>query len=151
MRKPLTLLLLIAMVSVACNPIDKKIYWKNGKLKKEGQVFNGKANGLWKFYYETGEKQSETYYKEEVRHGHTVHYWPNGIKKGEGDYFNGELHGKWTVFHDNGKMERQGEMKNGKENGIWKVWDENGQLTIEVAYNDGEIVSQTYFGQPFNK
>jgi hypothetical protein len=27
--------------------MDQKIYWENGNLKKEGQVYNDKATGLW--------------------------------------------------------------------------------------------------------
>ena len=95
----------IAVFLIACDlsSMDKKFYWDNGKLKKEGRVVSGKAEGLWAYYYESGEKQSETYFKNDTRHGHTIHYWPNGTKKGEGDYVDGELHGKWTAWHENGQ------------------------------------------------
>jgi len=142
--KTTTFLLTIGLLTVSCNPMDKKTYWDNGNLKKEGQVYNGKATGLWMFYYESGEKQSETHYRDEVRHGHTIHYWQNGRKKGEGDYVDGQLHGKWTAFHENGQIEREGDMKNGKENGIWKVWNKHGQQTIEAEYKYGELIYEKY-------
>jgi hypothetical protein len=119
--------------------MDKEFHWENGKLKKEGCVTKGKAEGLWVYYYESGEKQSETNFKSDVRHGHTVHYWPNGQKKGEGDYLEGDLDGEWTAWYENGQKEREGRLQHGKEVGPWRMWDSTGNLVGEYEYLDGRL------------
>ncbi len=119
--------------------MDKKFYWDNGKLKEQGRVMNGKAEGRWTYYYESGEKQSETNFIDDVRHGYTVHYWPNGLKKDEGVYLDGKLQGKWTAWFENGQKEREGNLEQGKETAMWYTWDRTGQKTGDYYYGNGQL------------
>ena len=38
-------------------------YYKNGQIKQEGKIKNGKNNGLWKGYYEDGRLMEEGNFK----------------------------------------------------------------------------------------
>jgi antitoxin component YwqK of YwqJK toxin-antitoxin module len=119
-------------------------YWKffspDSVLVKEGENRGDKSEALWKFYYETGELKSETFFIDGVRNGDAKYYWPNGEVQGVGTFKNGELDGLWTAWYDNGQIERQGLMRMGKEEGEWKKWYRNGQLQMTAIYIDGEQV-----------
>jgi antitoxin component YwqK of YwqJK toxin-antitoxin module len=75
-----------------------KFYYENGNLKKEGV----EKTGMWIFYSEAGQKESETHFVNDIRDGHAIYFWPNGNKKREGEYKNGKQHGLWTDFKENG-------------------------------------------------
>ena len=66
-----------------------------------GQIRNGKMNGEWTDWYESGEKSGEKTYKD------------------------GEFDGLWTEWHENGQKRYEQTYKNGKVISS-KRWNEDG-------------------------
>lgn len=56
---------------------------KNGQLGMAGVIKNGKRDGQWAWFYETGTKKRFATYKDGVKQGATIFYYKNGVKKSE--------------------------------------------------------------------
>ena len=79
----------------------------------EGELTEGFPSGVWKEWYETGEKKAEY------------------------SFLNGKEHGIRSVWHQNGSLGEQGSMQFGMQEGDWKIWYENGQLQAQTTYTKG--------------
>jgi antitoxin component YwqK of YwqJK toxin-antitoxin module len=88
-------------------------YFDNGTKFDEGELRNGKFEGLRTFWYETGQKQSEGYYKNDL---------PIGF---------------WSAWHRNGKKALECNYKNGQFDGICLYWNEQGRQIDRVNYIEG--------------
>jgi hypothetical protein len=64
-------------------------YHKNGRLKHEVMLINGKPEGLGIVYFENGKTQSKTYWKEGKKHGKSIIYYENGNIRQENEYEEG--------------------------------------------------------------
>ena len=88
------------------------------------QELDGKEHGTWIWWYENGQKEYETNYKNGKKHGKMIGWHGNGQKAWEDEYKDGKEHGKWTWWNDNGQKNYEGEYKNGKSIKV-KYFDEN--------------------------
>ena len=70
--------------------MKEKEYYFNGKLKFEGEYYNGQINGKCKEFND------------------------NSRLIFEGEYLNGKRNGKGKEYNDNGELIFKGEFKNGK-------------------------------------
>jgi len=84
--------------------------YANGKIKIEGQKKDNLRDGTWYSYFESGNKWSETNYK-------------NGLKKGAS-----------IVNYPNGKIHYKGQYKDDKKSGTWYFYKEDGTLDFEENY-----------------
>jgi len=94
-------------------------YHANGQKKVAGEYFEGKREGKWIEWFETGKVKSES-----------------GWRGNEQD-------GKWTRWYENGQMQEEGEYRAGEEDGKWSAWYENGQKESETRWQNGSEVSRT--------
>ena len=65
--------------------------YKNGKLRSEGYQKYYNYEGIFKWYYESGELHIEENYKNGVLHGERIIYSKNGEIIEKSKYKNGEL------------------------------------------------------------
>lgn len=89
--------------------------YKDGVLIGEG-IFDaqGREQGPWKEYHDTGEL------------------------KAEGEYLNGVRINSWKFYHVSGKIDQQGKYdKRGRPIGDWKWFYDSGQALREESYMDG--------------
>jgi antitoxin component YwqK of YwqJK toxin-antitoxin module len=88
-------------------------YYPDGKsLKFTGpQDKDGKRDGTWYYYSETGLELSMTVYKNGIKNGHSVVKYPDG------------------------RIHYYGEYKDDKMIGVWKTYDEKGKIVSEVNYD----------------
>jgi antitoxin component YwqK of YwqJK toxin-antitoxin module len=77
-------------------------YYESGKLEMEGEYAAGKKDGAWTSWFENGRKQSEGFFKNDMRNGKAVVYRENGFKYYEGTYSLGRLHGTWITYDTDG-------------------------------------------------
>jgi hypothetical protein len=85
--------------------------WPNGKVKMQGNYKDGKRQGEWQSFFESGKINSDEF------------------------FVDGQTNGKVTVYYENGKKRYEGENNNGKLSGVWNYWDEKGKLTRSVDYS----------------
>ncbi|PCJ78799.1 MAG: hypothetical protein COA57_15995 [Flavobacteriales bacterium] len=90
--------------------------WDKKTKQTEGEMKNGKAEGLW------------------------TSWWQNGYKLSEGRYVNGQRDGQWrSWYYSNGKISSEVNYTNGILNGPLVTWYENGQLHYKVTWDNGTI------------
>ena len=65
--------------------------WPNGNIEAEGNMKNGRPDGLVSMWYETGEKAGEGGYKNNQRDGLVIEWHKNGQKKMEHMFKDGKL------------------------------------------------------------
>lgn len=92
-----------------------------GKLsgKINGEIKNGKRNGLWTVYHDNGQLHSK------------------------GKYKNGNEEGLWEWYFDNGGIMNAGYFKYGKRDGLTKIFDAvygDGTLVETRTYKDGKLI-----------
>jgi len=85
-------------------------FYKNGKLRMKGQIFNGVRNGKWTAWDDQGRMLST------------------------GNYIDGIENGMWTVWFPDGVKRYDGLFKDGKRSGVWKFYDDQGLLLKEIEY-----------------
>ena len=95
-----------------------KVFSPEGWLKMEGDMKDGKRNGVW------------------------TSYTPKGRVKSRGEYRDGMQVGLSTVFRDNGALYYTGQYLNGKQVGRWEFYNEAGDLERTVKYDStGAVIN----------
>lgn len=89
--------------------------YKNGVIEIQGQMKDGKRDGVWKSFYQNGAPWSETVFT------------------------GGQKNGATSSFYENGQKRYAGFFTNDKESGKWSFWDEQGNLVREMDYNVADV------------
>ena len=82
-------------------------FYKSGKVKFQGMMKNGKREGLWKSYYESGVKWSETTFSEGKKNGKTTTWFENSQMRYDGFYTNDVESGQWSYWDEQGKLSQK--------------------------------------------
>ena len=125
------------------------------KEDPQGQLINGKKNGLWTTYYKNGKLESSESYLNDTLHGRQLVYYPNGQLYIKRNYLKGKEIDSTFWYHSNGHINVE-EFRDslGRKQGLFKIYYANGQPS-QIAYcKDGEFdgESRSYFdnGQPWD-
>lgn len=95
-----------------------KVFSPEGWLKMEGDMKDGKRNGVW------------------------TSYSPKGRVKSRSEYRDGKQVGLSTVFRDNGALYYTGQYRNDKQVGRWEFYNEAGDLERTVNYDtNGAVIN----------
>lgn len=112
--------------------------YKGGIKVGEGLVdAQGRYQGQWKLYHDSGELRAEGAYENSNRTGDWIFYHKNGKVEHRGKYVNGLPHGLWKWFYENGNLRREETYKRGKEEGIVTEYNEEGEIMIQGNYEGG--------------
>jgi len=74
-------------------------------LVDENNEYKLKKDGAEVFYFDIGQKKSETYYKLDKKNGIFKEWYEDGALKTESAFLDDEKNGKSTYFFENGKVE----------------------------------------------
>ena len=119
------------------NVIESRIY-NQGVLLFEGIVDEeGRRQGPWKEYYETGELKSEGSYKDNLKIGKWNYYFRNGDIEQTGSYQRGLTNGVWTWYYTNGEVWREEEYLLGMEEGLSTEYSDSGTVIAKGNYVEG--------------
>jgi antitoxin component YwqK of YwqJK toxin-antitoxin module len=159
-RLPRTLLILFAVLmlfgvsgSVMGETIENLVlrdglYFKKfsdvpftGKVVEEGEkgsIRDGKKEGPWVSYFDTGQLSTKGNYKNGEREGPWVSYHNNGQLFYKFNYKNGKVNGHGVTYHIGGKLLDEGNYKNGEREGPHVSYDAFGYgvLTEKGNYNN---------------
>ena len=112
-------------------------YYEMGNLKGTGYYLNGEQKfGRWTYYYENGNIESITNYKNDMIDGYDKYYYDNGQLWTERIYKNDKLMNVNSIYNKRGENLNIGTIKDG--NGILNVYDEDGKLSKINEYISGE-------------
>jgi antitoxin component YwqK of YwqJK toxin-antitoxin module len=97
------------------------IYWQTTQNKQAAEVKNweqGKKQGAWLWFYESGQVRMTAYYVQN------------------------KLEGKFIVYYANGGVMLSGMYKNNRRNGDWTYKNEDGSTQIVLQYADGKLLNE---------
>ena len=114
-----------------------KIYYPNRKIQYEGEHFNGKREGLGKYF----DQESKYYFIGEFANGYlngkAIIYNSSDDKiLYEGDFINGKFEGRGKLFYDNGNY-YIGQFRNHLQHGKGVEYDSNGNIQYKGGFIDG--------------
>ncbi len=146
------------------NHVKEIGHWKNGKQNGLFQMFtetgilvdnalfkNGERDGLTEqFYSDNGKLRISVNYKNGVLHGEYKQFYENGNIYAETYYNEGVINGNFKDYYENGVLRFAGEYKNGLQDGTWKYYTENKILKSIIEYQNGEFIEQQNFDEEGN-
>lgn len=111
-------------------------YFVSGKIEQRGIYNNkGRPNGLWKWYYETGELLREETFRGGKENGWLIEYSDTGSVITKGEFVDGLEEGVW--FIEIGDHYEEGEYQSGLKMGPWKhTYLSNNKIRFEGEYFD---------------
>ncbi|PHR70183.1 MAG: hypothetical protein COA67_08625 [Lutibacter sp.] len=144
--KKIILLLFVSLITFFSNAQKKKTYYEGGELQSVTSYKNGKPNGTAKVYYENGKLAGIGKFSNGEMTGKYIEYFPDGKTYRINHYQNGKLDGMSIAYYENGKTEETGSYKNGKEIGYWNAYEETGELWRVLRYSGKEeTLDKVYF------
>lgn len=105
--------------------------WSPGIPKRHGEVVGGKQQGLWRYWYNNGAKQSEGVWHQDYQDGQWTWWYADGRVQQVGAYAGQGLNPK--------------KLSSAPRTGHWRFWYDNGQLTCEGDYAADRQVGQWRF------
>jgi antitoxin component YwqK of YwqJK toxin-antitoxin module len=127
---------LAAFIFTSCREV-KKEYYPDGKLKSIVHYRGGKYYGKATFFYPTGDKQLECFYKENLLQGPMISYYIYNKKKEVQNYDKGNLDGLSTVYYQDGGKLSETTYMNGVLNGPYLEYHSENRLKIQGQYLQG--------------
>ena len=121
--------------NVVSQLVTKKMH--DGSTKIIGATINGKKEGLWIEYDDSGRLSSQKIFFHDSLSGEVVSYHDDGktiLSKGVLE--NGKEEGEWVIYYDSDKVAEKGRYKNGNKIGVWEYYIENGKLNKKIEYTD---------------
>lgn len=157
--KKILLFICLIFISINCfsqavedtvfNQIDnngwKQGFWKNNITNLDKTVhfhsfehyLNNRRDGLCIYYYENGNIQSKTFFKDDIINGsHTV-FRESGLLQYEENYYYGRLHGVKKYYDVDGRLSAIQYYKDGLKHGEYQKFSPKGNLIIRSAYSNG--------------
>ncbi|MCA9077135.1 MAG: hypothetical protein KDA93_19065 [Planctomycetaceae bacterium] len=143
----------------------KTFLHENGQKLSEGKLVDDVRDGLWTWWYDTGEEFAHLTYDMGTPVGTERHLSRTGEVVTTGEYrdgkeFNGSFvdftgslqvtslrrykdgnaHGEWQWWHEDGSVNIEGEFVDGNKNGLWTWYYPNGQKFAESNFDHGTMV-----------
>ena len=88
-------------------------YYSNGQKRYEGQLVNGRKEGFWKWWYDTGVVKNTKYYSDNKEEGESRFWHPNKQLGFRGSNIKGKLDGECIWWRENGDISSIMIFKNG--------------------------------------
>ena len=117
----------------------------NGARKVAIEVHHGKADGLSRGWFESGQLEVEEHFAEGISHGLRTRWHPNGQKKSETQIAHGKLEGRYIEWHNNGQRAIEMILEDSQPNGLAEAWHPSGALKSRTQFVTGKIASRDFF------
>jgi antitoxin component YwqK of YwqJK toxin-antitoxin module len=145
-------------------------YYDEATTKKmfEGNVVDGKPDGIWRSYYKSGNIENAVSYKDgqpdgvayfyydvaantlraEVNYeegkivGTYKEYYDNGARKAQILYDEGEKNGDAEFYYRTGDIKIEGKFKDDQKHGKWVYYDQNGKKIAVEKWKKGEKIKE---------
>lgn len=119
--------------------VIKGYIFEDGYLRSEGITdMEGRRQGVWKEYYETGELKSEGKYVNSKKVDEWKYYFPDKTIEVLGSYNKkGQQIGEWKWYYANHQLMRIENYEDGILEGDFIEYDEDGETVVQGKYEDG--------------
>src|SRR5688572_1837424 len=120
--KPIIGLILFLLLNLSIYSQNVIETWPNGYPKTTGQYVDGKKDGLWTEFYESGGIQNQGSYSMDKKVGVWKGFFAAGAVKNIVDHTKGTV----KIFNEKGDLYSEGSIKDDKKEGKWIVYYDNG-------------------------
>ncbi len=103
-------------------------YYSNGQLEYSSEMYNGKLDGLTKYWDKHGKLKSSSNYKNGDLHGESIFYFEDGSVKHKSEYFYGKKHGIEESYFNNGQRQSHTVFEYGEILVPTTRWTSDGEL-----------------------
>jgi antitoxin component YwqK of YwqJK toxin-antitoxin module len=117
----------------------QKTFYRNGQLREQVPVRNGRRHGVVRTWHKNGKRASEEPFKNGLLDGVCRQWSEVGRRLGEYRMFEGT--GIQQEWHDNGKLQMEILTIGGEFSGRNRIWLRDGTLLSERFYLVGHVVS----------
>jgi len=123
-----------------------KYYSDYGQLESEMEYKDGQLKGLYKEYNSLGEISTESkLVKDNPFTEWITNYYLNGEIASNGWKVNDQYQGKWEYFYRNGKLASTNVYLDNENNGPFYYYDINGKLSQKDNYIFGQLVERIIY------
>ena len=114
-------------------------YPESEKLRFEGRILNGKPDGLWRIFYDSGKMAGAVNYLNGMADGEAMYYSDNDQQttRAEVTYVEDLIDGVYREFYENGMRKASVAYKQGKPHGEAEFYYDSGIPKIEGRYEEG--------------
>lgn len=143
--------LMLLLLSLSLYGADKVYEYGDLEERHDGLLIEVKthelANGVGKFYHDSGKLRGETPFKAGKREGIGKTYFESGALQGETPFKNDVIEGMRKTYFDSGRVQSETPFKNNKAEGIAKIYYESGKLQSETSFvgNKAEGIAKLYY------
>ncbi len=124
---------------------EYKVYNPKGQFISREYYSNGKKDGLFYYYYETGALEVKGVMKMEILHGQVEGFYASGAKYYINIYNEGLRDGKCVSYFENGQLENEAEYKKGVPVGVHYGYFPDGSVRYMKSFNaDGQLNGPNY-------
>ena len=116
-------------------------YYESGCLQSKMHYITGKLDGEISFYFDSTNNKAETeFFKNGIRNGSKIQFFnnPSNDTIAYTNYKNNLLDGLKKEFYPNNKTYRIAEYTAGLQNGSQKTYSNNGKLESELSFKNGK-------------
>ena len=107
------------------------IAWhESGKRKMQGRYVAGMKDGRWTMWHENGEPSTDVRFVQDVKSGKWTWWYESGNKAGDGEFLDEKPHGRWTRCSEDGHVTKV------------EIYD-NDKLVDWIDYDDGRRVTRS--------
>lgn len=141
-------------------------YYPSGKKRAEGEYWDKKKHGLWKYFNETeqllmvedyhygvpegewityftdGKPVSIKHYSNGQLNGTFVDFFPDSLINIKGTYKDGKMNGMIYYYYMNGKVMISGNYLDDRKDGVWMYFNEVGQADKRMTYTNGNLIRE---------
>ena len=114
--------------------------YPSGQKKTETHFKNGRMNGNSTEWHENGQKKLDVNYKDDKAEGLVTRWYKNGQQESETHYTDGKKNGLMTIWFENGQKQSEINYKDDKVDGSAIEWFENGQVKRKGIFKDGNLI-----------
>lgn len=114
-------------------------YFRNGKIKLEGNYRTNQKDGKFILYNEQGAKITEQEFSLDRLNGISRDFYPDGKVKLECTYLKDTLNGPMIEYFDNGNISNSLHIKKGIKDGAAKIYYYSGKLKYNLNYKNGKL------------
>jgi antitoxin component YwqK of YwqJK toxin-antitoxin module len=122
-----------------------RIYHESGALQEEGHYIADKKNGMFTSWAEDGTKLLEQKFSRDQRDGLVQQWYPSGGLKFSENYRQGQKHGPAVAYFESGQKQSEGSFDSGKFEGTWSGWYPSGRKRKVAEFVAGERVKVEIF------
>lgn len=122
-------------------------FYPSGNLKSYGAYEHNKRKGLHLEYYADGALKDSSFYEDDHIKGEAAGWYKNGNPEYQLTY-DDNGNGVYMNWFENGQPSSSGRYKDfGKRNGRWHFFHKKGKISAVELYDNGEIKGSQYFNE----